>query len=68
MHVQYTEFENLPYVTRDRRRIPDRRSKWRGGRRDSDWTNRRPVSFSTLTGLSPIRRWGLFGWVNPPSN
>jgi len=26
----------------DRRRTPDRRDEWRGGRRDSDWTNRPP--------------------------
>jgi hypothetical protein len=24
----------------DRRRVPDRRKAWRGGRRDSDWQNR----------------------------
>ncbi len=24
----------------DRRRTPDRRAVWRGGRRDSDWVNR----------------------------
>jgi hypothetical protein len=58
MREQYTEIENLPFVARDRRRIPDRRAKWRGGRRDSDWTHRRPVSYATLTGLSPVRRWG----------
>jgi hypothetical protein len=27
----------------DRRRTPDRRAVWRGGRRDSDWVNR-PLS------------------------
>jgi hypothetical protein len=58
MREQYTEMENLPFVARDRRRIPDRRAKWRGGRRDSDWTHKRPVSYDTLTGLSPAPKWG----------
>ena len=31
--------DELP-VSLDRRRIPDRRAQWRGGRRDSDWTGR----------------------------
>ena len=31
--------EELPAAL-DRRRIPDRRAQWRGGRRDSDWTGR----------------------------
>jgi len=29
-----------PVPTLDRRRTPDRRTVWRGGRRDSDWQNR----------------------------
>jgi hypothetical protein len=29
-----------PAPKMDRRRVPDRRKVWRGGRRDSDWQNR----------------------------
>lgn len=29
-----------PAPARDRRRAPDRRRVWRGGRRDSDWLDR----------------------------
>jgi len=29
-----------PAPALDRRRTPDRRTVWRGGRRDSDWQNR----------------------------
>ncbi len=29
----------------DRRRTPDRRAVWRGGRRDSDWINRPPSAW-----------------------
>jgi hypothetical protein len=32
----------------DRRRTPDRRKEWRGGRRDSDWVNRPPDSLARL--------------------
>jgi hypothetical protein len=31
-----------PVVLYDRRKTPDRRSTWRGGRRDSDWIHRPP--------------------------
>jgi len=31
-----------PVVLYDRRKSPDRRSTWRGGRRDSDWIHRPP--------------------------
>ena len=34
----------------DRRRTPDRRKVWRGGRRDSDWVNR------PLGGLDRLER------------
>ena len=33
----------------DRRRTPDRRATWRGGRRDTDWTAR------------PLDAWARFG-------
>ncbi len=32
----------------DRRRNPDRRAVWRGGRRDSDWINRPPDALARL--------------------
>jgi len=32
----------------DRRRTPDRRTVWRGGRRDSDWMNRPPDALARL--------------------
>jgi hypothetical protein len=32
----------------DRRRNPDRRAEWRGGRRDSDWVNRPPDALAKL--------------------
>jgi hypothetical protein len=32
----------------DRRRTPDRRTEWQGGRRDSDWTNRPPEALANL--------------------
>jgi hypothetical protein len=31
-----------PVVLYDRRKSPDRRARWRGGRRDSDWIHRPP--------------------------
>jgi hypothetical protein len=36
----------LPMV--ERRRSPDRRAVWRGGRRDSDWVNRPPDAWARL--------------------
>ena len=36
------DYEALPLVAVDRRRCPDRRMAWRGGRRDADWINRPP--------------------------
>jgi hypothetical protein len=35
-------------VVLDRRRTPDRRAVWRGGRRDSDWINRPPDALTKL--------------------
>lgn len=32
----------------ERRKTPDRRKVWRGGRRDSDWVNRPPDSLARL--------------------
>jgi len=36
----FEQADSLPIVVADRRRCRDRRSSWRGGRRDSDWINR----------------------------
>lgn len=38
----------------DRRRIPDRRATWRGGRRDSDWEHR-PADAPVWTSDAPPR-------------
>ncbi len=42
----------------DLRRTADRRTDWRGGRRDTDWSNR-PISQwrHREPGGSPLRRW-----------
>ena len=44
-------------VLYDRRKSPDRRREWRGGRRDSDWTNRPPVSLTKLERQLRMTRW-----------
>jgi hypothetical protein len=44
----------------DRRRIPDRRAAWRGGRRDSDWKHR-PLDARLWTVEKPPRR----AWLAP---
>jgi hypothetical protein len=43
--MQNTEIltESIPWFAVDRRRAPDRREQWRGGRRDTDWTLNRPA-------------------------
>ncbi|HXW04119.1 MAG TPA: hypothetical protein VD833_02725 [Vicinamibacterales bacterium] len=50
----------LPVLV-DRRRNPDRRALWRGGRRDSDWTERPPGAWPRLArgeaGASPTARF-----------
>jgi len=54
----YTDSELPPVVTFDRRRAPDRRVGWRGGRRDSDWLNRPPgmLEGATLRNLPWLTR------------
>ena len=55
--------ENLPWFVADRRRTPDRRTPWRGGRRDTDWTVNRPsgvldrLASSRTEWFAPWRRW-----------
>ena len=67
-HIIHDSNDVPPPPVRDRRRSPDRRKFWRGGRRDSDWVNR-PVDGlahmerrqATLTGwrriLSTLHLW-----------
>ena len=48
-------------LVRDRRCTPDRRTEWRGGRRDNDWVNRPLGGLSNLEtrqrrAASPFRR------------
>jgi hypothetical protein len=45
-----------PFVM-DRRVKPDRRTVWRGGRRNSDWTNRPPDAWDRLDPAYPPSRW-----------
>ena len=55
-----TELMDLPPVVLvDRRRMPERRTTWRGGRRDLDWINRPPGVLSRLdqVGGSWLRPW-----------
>jgi hypothetical protein len=41
----------------DRRRTPDRRTIWRGGRRDSDWINRPPSALEKLESRKRAALW-----------
>jgi hypothetical protein len=41
----------------ERRRTPDRRTTWRGGRRDSDWINRPPDARLPFADDQRPRRW-----------
>jgi len=56
------ELSDVPaFVFVDRRRTPDRRTVWRGGRRDSDWTINRPQGVLALEPdtqrVNVLRRW-----------
>ena len=47
-----------PVVLVERRRTPNRRALWRGGRRNSDWVNRPAGAWRQLeTGVAPWRQW-----------
>jgi hypothetical protein len=50
------EVSDVPDATpaADRRRTPDRRTAWRGGRRDSDWINRPPGALARLEGSRKV--------------
>ncbi len=51
--------DDLPHVVAlERRRQPDRRGMWRGGRRATDWTNRPLGAWGQLEKhLVPWRQW-----------
>ncbi len=57
------ELDELPAVLIERRRRPDRRSSWRGGRRDSDWLNRPPGSLDRLEQGQRGQLWRR--WAKP---
>jgi len=46
----------LAPILMDRRRHPDRRAIWRGGRRDSDWFQRPPGAWTRMA-VQPTARW-----------
>jgi hypothetical protein len=47
-----------PVIVVERRHLPDRRSFWRGGRRNTDWINRPIGAWRQLEqGRSPWRHW-----------
>jgi len=45
-----------PPIVFERRKNPDRRTEWRGGRRDSDWTNRPPDALERLERQARLTR------------
>lgn len=51
-------FNDLPPVVEiERRRRRDRRSIWRGGRRNTDWFNRPIGAWRNLERLAAVREW-----------
>lgn len=47
-----------PVILVERRRLPDRRASWRGGRRDADWFNRPIGAWRQVEHRqSPWREW-----------
>ena len=47
-----------PIVTVERRHTPDRRTDWRGGRRDTDWLSRPIGAWDHLQHImTPWRQW-----------
>jgi hypothetical protein len=46
-----------PAPAYDRRRTPDRRKVWRGGRRDSDWVNRPFGALDRLEREATVSSW-----------
>jgi hypothetical protein len=55
------ELHDVPTVVLlDRRRTPDRRATWRGGRRDTDWINRPPDSLARMNAPLFVTWWRRF--------
>jgi hypothetical protein len=46
-----------PVIAVERRRLPDQRAVWRGGRRNTDWTSRPIGAWRQLEHVAPWRRW-----------
>jgi hypothetical protein len=61
METMVTDRDEVPAAPPevDRRKSPDRRAVWRGGRRDADWIHRPPGALSRLTepGKPTGSRW-----------
>ena len=57
-----SDVEPPPVVFFERRRHPDRRLSWRGGRRDGDWLNRPP---GALHQFQRLQRGGGLASVDP---
>jgi hypothetical protein len=57
-HIIIADVSDVPPLppAMDRRRNPDRRAQWRGGRRDSDWTNRPPDALARLEAADRLTR------------
>jgi hypothetical protein len=56
---QFIDTADVPAVVLvERRHRPNRRSWWRGGRRNTDWTNRPVDAWRDMEhGLQPWRQW-----------
>lgn len=63
MEATRTWTEDVPLIAKDRRCQPDRRMEWRGGRRDTDWTNRPPGSLEQFAARQAVNRWR---WLRLP--
>jgi|APDOM4702015191_1054821.scaffolds.fasta_scaffold247017_2 hypothetical protein len=60
MSIQTHFDEEPPHIVQyDRRRAPDRRGGWRGGRRDTDWLSRPPGALEVGT----LRTTPWIGWL-----
>jgi hypothetical protein len=58
MHEVFDATDVPPLVVVERRHLRDRRSFWRGGRRNTDWMSRPIGAWRNLEQrLSPWRQW-----------
>jgi hypothetical protein len=60
--------DDLPPFIVERRRSPDRRTVWRGGRRDSDWINRPPGALDRMQRPAGIWQFLRFSRQEPHAN